>query len=151
MASRGRSFGAAERFVQRAITALHTAAFDWSGGRVGASLLGNPVAVLTTTGRKSGQPRPTPLFAYPDGQNFIVVASNGGTATSPAWFLNLRVNPHATLKAADGEHRVIAEVLSVEEKQEWWPRLTARYRGYASYQAKTDRDIPVVRLRRVQD
>ena len=150
MASRGRSFGTAERLVQRAVTALHTAAFQWSRGRVGASLLGNPVAVLTTTGRKSGQQRPTPLFAYPDGKDFIVVASNGGTATAPAWFLNLQAHPEATLKVAGGQYRVTAEVLSPAEKQTWWPRLTARYRGYAAYQAKTDRDIPVVRLRRVQ-
>ena len=149
MATRGRSFGTVERTVQKGITALHKAAFELSGGRLGATVAGNPVAILTTLGRKSGQPRSTPLFAYADGEDFIVVASNGGTATAPAWFLNLQANPDGTLKLGASEHRVTAEVLSPEEKQEWWPRLTSEYPGYASYQAKTDRDIPVVRLRRL--
>ena len=149
MGTRGRSYGTVERTVQKAITALHRAAFEWSGGRLGATVVGNPVAILTTTGRKSGQPRSTPLFAYADGEDFIVVASNGGTATAPAWLHNLQADPAATLRVGSSEHRVAAEVLSPEEKQQWWPRLVGEYRGYASYQAKTDRDIPVVRLRRL--
>ena len=149
MTARGRSFGTVERLVQKAITALHRVAFDVSGGRVGATLIGNPVSILTTTGRKSGQPRDTPLFAYPDGDDYIVVASNGGTATAPAWFLNLQANPEATIRSAGSTHAVRAEVLTSQEKATWWPVLTQRYKGYASYQAKTDRDIPVIRLRRV--
>ena len=148
MTARGRSFGTVERFVQKGITTVHRVAFDASGGRFGASLMGNPVSILTTTGRKSGQSRDTPLFAYPDGEDFIVVASNGGTATPPAWFLNLQTNPEAMIRTAGSTHAVRAEVLSPDEKATWWPLLTKRYQGYASYQAKTDRDIPVVRLRR---
>jgi deazaflavin-dependent oxidoreductase (nitroreductase family) len=151
MASRGRSYGSVERTVQKAITTLHRTAFEWSGGRLGARVAGNPVAILTTTGRKSGQARATPLFAYADGNDFIVVASNGGTATPPAWFLNLQADPTGALKVGGREQRVTAEVLSAEEKQQWWPRLVSEYGGYASYQAKTDRDIPVVRLRTQPD
>jgi F420H(2)-dependent quinone reductase len=151
MATRGRPFGTVERTVQKAITAVHKTALDWSGGRLGGTVAGNPVAILTTVGRKSGQARSTPLFAYADGEDFIVVASNGGTATAPAWFLNLQSDPDATLKVGADEHPVTAEVLSPSEKQQWWPRLTSEYSGYESYQAKTDRDIPVVRLRRAAD
>lgn len=151
MATRGRSFGAVERLAQKAVTTVHRIAYDVSGGRLGHTLVGNPVSILTTTGRKSGQQRATPLFVYPEGDDFIVVASNGGTATAPAWFFNLEANPTATVRVAGVDHAVRAEVMSPAEKAEWWPILTERYRGYASYQAKTDRDIPVVRLRRVED
>ena len=123
--------------------------FTLSGGRVGARMVGNDVGVLTTTGRKSGQQRATPLFIYRDAEDWIVVASNGGTATPPAWLLNLQTDPAGTLRDGRTTHPVRAEILSAAEKADWWPRVTSRYKGYESYQSKTDRDIPLVRLRRV--
>ena len=148
MATRGRSFGAVERTLQKGVTAAHRAMYDLSGGRFGGTMMGNPVAQLTTTGRKSGQQRSTMLFAYPDGDDYIVVASNGGTATAPAWLLNLQADPSARLKVGRDEWDVQAHVMDLDEKAEWWPRVTKRYSGYESYQRKTDRDIPLVRLRR---
>jgi deazaflavin-dependent oxidoreductase (nitroreductase family) len=148
MAARGRSFGTVQRTLQKGVTAMHRAMYDLSGGRFGGTMMGSPVARLTTTGRKSGQQRATMLFAYPDGDDYIVVASNGGTATPPAWLLNLQADPAARLKVGRDEWAVEAHVMDAEEKAEWWPRVTAAYRGYESYQRKTDRDIPLVRLRR---
>lgn len=148
MTSRGRPFGKVQRVVQKGITTLHRTAFDVSGGRLGATVAGNPVSILTTTGRKSGQSRDTPLFAYADGDDFIVVASNGGTAAPPAWFLNLQANPEGMIRSGGSTHAIRADVMTPEEKATWWPELTKRYPSYASYQAKTDRDIPVLRLRR---
>ena len=146
--ARGRSFGTVERTVQRAVTGVHRLTYQLSGGRLGGTLVGNEVVVLTTTGRRSGAKRQTPLFGYRDGDDYIVVASNGGTATDPAWLLNLRADERGTLRAQGKTWPVRAEVLTPEEKAAWWQIVTKQYRGYSSYQEKTDRDIPMVRLRR---
>jgi deazaflavin-dependent oxidoreductase (nitroreductase family) len=137
----------AKDVAARGITGFHHALLRLSGGKVGGSLAGMPVVVLETVGRKSGEPRQTMLTApVLDGETVVLVASYGGDDRHPAWYLNLTANPdvHVTLH---GERRAMrARTATAEEKAAYWPRIVAAYKGYAGYQRKTDRDIPVVLL-----
>jgi deazaflavin-dependent oxidoreductase (nitroreductase family) len=113
-------------------------------------MVGNPVLLLNTVGRKTGKGRTTPLLYLPDGDSTVIVASNGGAARHPAWWLNLREMDEATVEVDGREVRVRAEEVGGEEKRRLWTRLVEAYPGYASYQKKTEREIPVVRLRPVE-
>ncbi len=106
-----------------------------------------PVVQLTTIGRKSGQPR-TVMLTSPvhDDDRVVLVASYGGDDRHPAWFLNLRDNPKVELTMEGRRRRMRARVASTDEKAELWPRVVAGYRGYAQYQTRTRRDIPLVIL-----
>ena len=131
--------------MARVVTGAHEAVFRASGGRLLSSCGGMPVLVLTTVGRKSGQPRSTMLTApVRDGERLVLVASYGGDDRHPAWFLNLRDNPDVTV-TMDGRTRPMrARVASPEEKADLWPRVVAAYQGYGGYQSRTSREIPVV-------
>jgi deazaflavin-dependent oxidoreductase (nitroreductase family) len=132
----------------RAVTAVHTQLYRRTGGKVGGKI--GPVnnVLLTTTGRKSGQPRTTPLTLTPAGDQGLLVASYGGDDRDPQWFQNLQSNPEATLQIGAETFAVRATVATPEEKKELWPKIVAGYKGYEGYQRKTDRDIPVVVLTR---
>lgn len=131
----------------RAVTGLHKTLFTATNGRVLGRLAGMPVLVLITTGRKSGHRRSTMLTApVQKGDSIVLVASFGGDDRHPTWFLNLRDNPEVEA-VMDGRRRpMLARVATDEEKSALWPEITESYRGYAGYQKKTDRDIPVVIL-----
>ena len=145
--SRGRTYGRPIAAVQRAATKLHNSLFRATGGRVGGSIPGSgPVLLLTTNGRKTGRERTVPLLYLRDGEDLVLVASNGGTASHPTWCLNLRANPVAKVELGDRRLRVRAREASREEKGRLWPRLVEMYGGYEVYQEKTDRPIPVVIL-----
>jgi deazaflavin-dependent oxidoreductase (nitroreductase family) len=133
--------------MMRAVTGFHRSVFRASNGRLGNRGYGMPVLELTTTGRKSGRRRTTMLTSpVQDGTNVVVVASNGGDDRHPAWFLNLREDPNVEI-TMNGQTRVMrAQIASPEEKAELWPRVVAAHRGYAQYQERTDRDIPLVIL-----
>jgi F420H(2)-dependent quinone reductase len=132
--------------VNRFLPAVHVRIYKASGGRVGGSFGSANVLLLTTTGRKSGEPRTTPLNYFPDGDQMVLVASNGGRDQHPAWYLNLRANPAATVQRKSETLSVTARVASADEKAELWPRIVDWYKGYATYQQKTNRDIPLVIL-----
>jgi deazaflavin-dependent oxidoreductase (nitroreductase family) len=134
--------------MQRAVTHLHRAVYRASRGHVGGSIGANPIVELTTRGRRSGRPRPTMLFAFRDGEDWVVIASNGGTAGHPQWYRNLLDDPNAALRVGRQTTDVAAETTQGPERDRLWELATRAYGGYASYQAKTDRPIPVVRLRR---
>ncbi len=144
---RGRSYSRAIVAAQRVATKLHMFVYRVTGGRLGGRMVGAPVLLLTTTGRKTGKQRTIPLLYLEDGENLIVVASNGGTPRHPAWWLNLRADPEATVEAGRRELRVRAEEANPEEKERLWPKLVAMYGPYESYRRRTDREIPVVILR----
>ena len=144
---RGRPYGGAITVVQRAATKLHSFVYRTTNGRVGGRIAGGPVLLLTTTGRKSGRERTVPLLYLEDGENMVVAGSNGGTASPPAWWLNLAANPEATAEVGDRRVRVRAEEAGPGERERLWPRLVAMYRGYEDYRRRTDREIPVVILR----
>ena len=99
-----------------------------------------------TTGRKTGRRRTAPLLYLRDGDRYVTVASNGGTSEHPAWWLNLKDEPHATAEVGACEVRVRAEEVLGGEKARLWLELVEMYPSYEDYQDKTDREIPVVVL-----
>lgn len=133
--------------ASRAMNRTHRAIQFLSGGRLGWRAFGMPVVELTTTGRKSGQPRKTMLTTpVHDDRRVVLVASYGGDDRHPAWFLNLRDHPDVEI-TVNGEHRKMrARVATGEERAELWPHIVETYKGYGEYQSRTDREIPVVIL-----
>ena len=127
-------------------TSVHNQLYRRTGGKVGGQAGALPMLLLTTTGRKSGQPRTTPLGYLADGDRMVLVGSYGGDERHPQWYLNLRANPDATVQVGAGTKRVRAATATPEEKAVLWPRLVGQYPGYAHYQEKTTRDIPLVIL-----
>jgi deazaflavin-dependent oxidoreductase (nitroreductase family) len=133
--------------LARGVNVLHKGILKASGGRIGDKGFGMPVVILTTTGRKSGKERSTMLTSpVHDDSKVVLVASYGGDDRHPAWFLNLRDNPDVQLEMKGKKRPMRAHVASVDEKAELWPQVTSAYKGYAQYQTKTDRDIPLVIL-----
>jgi F420H(2)-dependent quinone reductase len=132
--------------AQRVFTGIHTFFYRLSGGKMGGRLGKSPVLLLITTGRKTGKPRTTPLFYLKDGNNLILFASNGGSATHTTWWLNLQANPQAEVELGRKKLPVTARQADAEESKRLWPLLVAMYAGYAEYQKKTTREIPLVIL-----
>jgi deazaflavin-dependent oxidoreductase (nitroreductase family) len=143
---RGRPYGKAILAAQRAATKLHSFVHRATSGRVGGRVVGSPVLLLTTIGRKSGRERTVPLLYLKDGEDLVVVGSNGGTAAPPAWWLNLKASPEASVELGGRKVRVRAEEAGSEEKERLWPKLVKMYGGYEDYRRQTDREIPVVVL-----
>lgn len=127
----------------------HRAIYRMTKGRIGASLAGRPMLLLTTTGRKSGEPRTTPLSYLRDGDDCVVVASNNGGDRHPAWWLNLDASSGARVEVGSDGWAVEAVRAEGEAYERLWPMLVEYNPQYAGYQAKTSREIPVVILRRV--
>jgi deazaflavin-dependent oxidoreductase (nitroreductase family) len=107
---------------------------------------GATVLLLTTTGRKSGKRRTTPLLYGEDAGRYVVVASVGGAPKHPAWYLNLRTDPEATIQVGGRTLGVRAETATPEERARLWTVMTRIYASYDDYQAKTSREIPIVIL-----
>ncbi len=126
---------------------LHSSADRASGGRVGGRLLECPVLLLITKGRRSRRERTTPLLYLKDGEKFVVVASNGGAASHPDWWMNLAANPEAEVEISRKKMKVRAEKVEGEEKRRLWALLVEMYPSYAAYGRKTDREVPVIVLR----
>jgi deazaflavin-dependent oxidoreductase (nitroreductase family) len=147
---RGRPYNAAIATAQKWAAKLHAAVFRATGGRVGGRMVGSPVLLLVTTGRKSGQKRTTVLLYLQDGGRYVIVASNGGTAKHPVWWLNLQADPEATVEVGGRKIHVRAAEARDEEKARLWQKLVRMYPSYEDYQKKTDREIPVVVLEPIE-
>ena len=132
----------------RVVTGLHRELFQRTGGKLAGQMFGSPMMMLTTTGRRSGEPRVTPLLCIRDGDRYLAVASFGGDDRDPQWLKNLQANPQATIELLGETIPVRATLATPEEKKALWPKVLAAYKGYANYQRKTERDIPVVILTR---
>jgi deazaflavin-dependent oxidoreductase (nitroreductase family) len=131
----------------RWMSSLNIAAYRLTGGKLGGRFLrGAPVCLLTMTGRKSGRRLTTPLIYLADGPRVVLVASKGGMAKNPLWYGNLVANPRCEVEIGRERRAMIARTAGTAEKRALWPRLVAIYRDYDDYQARTDRDIPVVVL-----
>ncbi|BCJ37762.1 hypothetical protein Athai_52650 [Actinocatenispora thailandica] len=128
-------------------TALHRRIFRATRGRVLGRAMGMPVAELVTVGRRTGRERGT-MLAVPvlDADRVVLVASFGGDDRNPAWFLNLRTNPSARVTVAGSTRRVTARTATGAERAELWSRIVERYAGYARYQQRTERELPIVVL-----
>ncbi len=143
-----------DRFFTWMSTSMGSTALRWtgklnvplyraSGGRVGGRVAGSPVLLLTTTGRKSGQPRTAPVLYLADGERQIVIGSNAGHSNEPAWSLNLKANPEAEVEIGRNRRPVRARIAEGEERSELWRRVNDQYSGFDDYEARTDREIAV--------
>ncbi len=133
--------------VLNRLMGLHTKAYKASGGRIGHRVPGlPPMLLLEHTGAKSGTRRTIPLLYVEDGDDIVLVASKGGYPKHPAWFHNLRANPETTIQVGSGRRAVRARVATAAERERLWPVAVAAYSGYADYQRKAEREIPLVIL-----
>jgi deazaflavin-dependent oxidoreductase (nitroreductase family) len=129
------------------VTSAHTALYRVTGGLVGRHIPGiGRMLLLDHVGAKSGVKRTTPLLYIEDGPNLVIVASKGGHPRNPAWFHNLRANPDTTVQVGSERRDVRAHVAGAEERARLWPRVVEAYGGYADYQRRTEREIPLVIL-----
>ncbi len=126
---------------------VHRSMMTISGGRFGWSVAKMPVIELTTTGRKSGQQRASMLTTpWTDGDRIGIIASAGGNDAHPAWYLNLEANPLVTVRSQGSTRQMTARIASGDERAKIWEAVSSEFTNYADYQAKTDREIPVVVL-----
>jgi len=131
----------------RVLVAVHRALFRTSRGRLGARLVGMDVVMITTVGARSGKRRRTMLTVpVRDRGRLVLVASNGGNPHEPDWCANLRADPEVEVMDSGRTARMIATVATTEEKARLWPSVIAAYGGYADYQKRSPREIPLVLL-----
>lgn len=128
----------------------HVRVYQETGGEPGYRWRGTTILLLTTTGRVSGQERTTPLIFTEDGERWVVVASKGGAPEHPDWYKNLQASPEATIQVKSEITPALAETAQGEERGRLWRSMTEVWPAYDDYQAKTDRQIPVVILSRLQ-
>jgi deazaflavin-dependent oxidoreductase (nitroreductase family) len=114
-----------------------------SRGRIGGRVGRAPVLLLTTTGRKSGVSRTAPVLYMKDGERLVVIGSNAGNVRAPAWALNLRATPDASVEVGATKRDVRARVASGDERADLWRRMNEQYGGFEDYKARTSRDIAV--------
>jgi deazaflavin-dependent oxidoreductase (nitroreductase family) len=115
-----------------------------SGGKRGGSFQKIPVALLTTTGRKSGQPRVSPLYFLHEGERVVVAASQTGREKNPMWYLNLKADPKVSVQIGSAVLELTARDATDAERTEYWAKLVDMYPTYNDYQSWTDRVIPIV-------
>ncbi|MBB5436017.1 deazaflavin-dependent oxidoreductase (nitroreductase family) [Nocardiopsis composta] len=124
----------------------HVRRYQETDGAEGHDWNGTTALILTTTGRSSGLARSTPLIYRRDGGSYVVVASYGGSDEHPQWYRNILADPEVGVQVGAERFTARARTASPEEKRRLWPVMTATWPQYDEYQAKTDRDIPVVVL-----
>ena len=128
--------------------AEHVRRYRETGGAVGYVWHGVPTLILTTTGRRSGEPRSTPLIFGEDGDDLVVVASKGGAPEDPGWYRNLSKHPEVEVQVEGDRFGARARTAEGEERERLWRLMAEIWPAYDDYAAKTDREIPVVVLER---
>jgi F420H(2)-dependent quinone reductase len=134
----------------RVVLGIYAFLYRLTGGKFGGKVQGLQVLLLTTTGRKSGKHRTTPLGYFEDDGGYVIIGSNAGYDTHPAWFHNLRSNPRATIQIGDKQFEVNAEIAGSDKRSQLWARLIELAPAYANYAKKTSRQIPLITLRPVK-
>jgi deazaflavin-dependent oxidoreductase (nitroreductase family) len=133
--------------VLRRVMGGHTQIYRLTGGLIGHHLPGmGPTLLLNHVGAKSGTERTSPLTYTKDGRDVVLVASKGGYPHNPAWYHNLVAHPDVTIQIGSEVREVHARVATPEERTRLWPMVVNTYGGYADYQKRTDREIPLVIL-----
>jgi deazaflavin-dependent oxidoreductase (nitroreductase family) len=127
----------------RAMGKLNVPIYRLTRGRVMGTVGRAPVLLLTSTGRRSGQPRTAPVLFLADGANLIVIGSNAGNARAPAWSHNLKAHPEADVQVRGERRAVRARVAEGEERAELWRKMNVQYAGFDDYDERTSRDIAV--------
>ena len=126
---------------------VHQWLYEYSDGRIGATLGGRPMLLLRTVGRRTGEPRTAALLYVRDGDAYVVIASKGGAPHHPGWFHNLTAKPEVEIQVGRERMRVRARVAAGKERSRLWARADEINQGqYAVYQSRTSREIPVVVL-----
>ena len=125
----------------------HVQIYRLTGGRILGKAENAPMLLLEHVGRKSGQKRTTPLVYIRDGEDVLLVASMGGSPKHPSWFMNLREMDETTVQIGSRKQRVRPQVLTKAEKAKVWKRVVQTWPAYQAYQDRTDREIPVIRLK----
>ena len=126
----------------------HTQRYRETDGEVGHDWQGTQTLLLTTTGRKCGEPRELPLIYGDNGDDYLIVASKGGADEPPAWYVNLKADPEVEVQVKGDRFKAHARDATPDEKPEMWKTMTAEWPAYDDYQKKTERQIPVVVLER---
>jgi deazaflavin-dependent oxidoreductase (nitroreductase family) len=126
----------------------HTERYRATGGEEGHDWQGTHTLLLTTKGRRSGELRELALIYGRHGDDYMIVASKGGSDEPPAWYRNIEADPNVEVQVRDERFKARARTASPEEKRELWPTMTSEWPAYDDYQKKTDRDIPIVILER---
>ena len=132
----------------RLLGRMHVRLYRLTGGRFVGRVGKAPILLLTTTGRRSGEPRTAPLLYLRDGERLAIVASFGGHPKHPVWYLNLTANPEVSVQVGRDRFAATSRTATPEERESLWPLFVAMYPGYAGYQEKTTREIPIVLLAR---
>ena len=145
-----RDFSGPLRLALRLGSGAHTGVYRATGGKLFGRMGKSPILLLNTVGRKTGRRRTSPLLYVMDGEDFVIIASKGGAPTHPAWYLNLKANPDATVEVGDREVRVRAEEVDSQEKDRLWQKMVEMYPSYDNYQTKTKREIPLLVLHPVE-
>jgi deazaflavin-dependent oxidoreductase (nitroreductase family) len=122
--------------------------FRENGGKVGGPFEGAPLLLLTSTGAKSGQSRTSPVMYLPDDGRYVVFASKAGAPSNPDWYHNLLAHPDASIEVGTERFGVRATVITGAQRDELYARQAGLYPGFAEYEAKTTRTIPVIALER---
>ena len=137
--------------IIKLMSRVNTRVYRLTGGRIGKSWrIGAgfrkpvPICLLTTTGRKTGQPRTVPLCYLQDGDRIVLVASQGGLPANPQWYFNVKANPEVQIEIGKRRTDCTAQVAGPDERARLWPKLVDMYADYASYQSWTEREIPVI-------
>lgn len=115
-----------------------------TNGKIGGKIGNAPVALLTTTGRKTGEPRVSPLLYLREGNRVILGASRGGSDKHPLWYLNLKANPKVSVQIKDEVLSLTARDADDAERAQYWPKMVAMYPTFEDYESWTDRVIPIV-------
>src|SRR5438105_15305423 len=132
--------------VMRMISGTHELWYRLSGGLIGGRLGHLPILLLTTTGRRSGRRLTTPLVYLADGENLVIIASNGGSDRHPQWCRNLRAQANAEVQVGPATRAVVARKAEGDERERLWRAVVELYHGYEKYRRMTSREIPVVVL-----
>lgn len=135
-----------QRLLGRAFIGAHLALYRATGGWIGGTMGSLRVLLLTTTGRRSGQPRTVPLVYFEDGDRLVVIGSKGGDPRDPLWWENLKATPLAQVQIGSRIRSVRARLATPAERERLWPRIKQENAFYAGYERKTSREIPVVIL-----
>ena len=133
--------------VLRIFSKIHIIIYHWTGGIIGGRIFGNRMLLLTTTGRKTGQPRTTPVAYLTDRDTMIIVGGAAGAAKHPDWWLNLQSHPEAQVQVGKRRLRVSATRALPEEQRRLLARYPAQHALFESMQKRVSREIPVVILR----
>jgi F420H(2)-dependent quinone reductase len=135
-----------QKAVMRAAVAVHNRVYRASGGRVGGTVRGMPVLLLTVAGRRTGKPHTTPVAYLDSGGRYVVSGTAGGSPTEPQWFRNLRHADRAVVQVGPRQVRVTVAIAAPAERDMLWEQLVARAPSFAGYRTKTGREMPMAVL-----